>query len=289
MKNSMKLWANYKRFLNFRAREDTNPTTHRISSIKCFKCLGKGQKASQCRNRRVMIVKDDGIVESESSIREVSTSSKVECVSDDSHYEGDLLVVRILMNSQIGEEAKTQRENIFYSSWYTDFNISFMYFFQHVYKKKKLPNTLPTIMLCRVCEGTVMGTIPLNLHPNLKIRLFSLKMPIYKIEQQPNIYNVVHVKLRLIEIFDVKQLQMSYSTSLVGGESTLTTFVADRGIYTLFYLCLSFAFSIPSQFTNYCHDEGVVLPLEFPNRATLITCRVSIYDSSFGKKVNVGP
>ncbi|RDX79661.1 hypothetical protein CR513_39893, partial [Mucuna pruriens] len=35
--------------------------------------------------------------------------------SEDSHYEGDLLMVSILMSSQVMEEAETQRENIFHS------------------------------------------------------------------------------------------------------------------------------------------------------------------------------
>ncbi|KAL1316505.1 UPF0183 protein At3g51130 isoform X2 [Arachis ipaensis] len=154
-----------------------------------------------------------------------------------------------------------------------------------------------------------------------------------QIENQPNIYDVVHVKyydeeplkldivisfpdhgfhlrfdpwsqrLRLIEIYDVKRLQMRYSTSLIGGPSTLATFVAvyalfgptypgifdkERGIYTLFYPGLSFAFPIPSQYTDCCHDGGVELPLEFPDGTTPVTCRVSIYDSSSGKKVGVG-
>ncbi|XP_057449311.1 PHAF1 protein At3g51130 isoform X2 [Lotus japonicus] len=194
----------------------------------------------------------------------------------------------------------------------------------------------------RRCEGTAMGAIVLDLRPGLGIGPFSLGMPICEafaqIEQQPNIYDVVHVKyfdesehlqeplkldivisfpdhgfhlrfdpwsqrLRLIEIFDVKRLQMRYSTSLIGGPSTLATFVAvyalfgptypgifdkDRGIYTLFYPGLSFAFPIPSQFTDCCQDGGVELPLEFPDGTTPVTCRVSIYDSSSGKKVGVG-
>ncbi|KAG5061002.1 hypothetical protein JHK87_002031 [Glycine soja] len=220
----------------------------------------------------------------------------------------------------------------------------------------------------RRCEGTAMGAIVLDLRPGLGIGPFSLgnynypySIPFYsqillpiricvasrvsnsdgmpiceafaQIEQQPNLYDVVHVKyfdeeplkldivisfpdhgfhlrfdpwsqrLRLIEIFDVKRLQMRYSTSLIGGPSTLATFVAvyalfgptypgifdkDRGIYTLFYPGLSFAFPIPSQFTDCCHDGGVELPLEFPDGTTPVTCRVSIYDSSSGKKVGVG-
>ncbi|KAL7192987.1 hypothetical protein ACSBR2_024739 [Camellia fascicularis] len=189
----------------------------------------------------------------------------------------------------------------------------------------------------RRCEGTAMGAIVLDLRPGLGIGPFSLGMPIceafVQIEQQPNIYDVVHVKyldeeplkldivisfpdhgfhlcfdpwsqrLRLIEIFDVKRLQMRYATSLIGGPSTLATFVAvyalfgptfpgiydkDRGVYTLFYPGLSFAFPIPSQYTDCCHDGEAELPLEFPDGTTPVTCRVSVYDSSTDSKVGVG-
>uniref|UniRef100_A0A2N9IB14 Uncharacterized protein n=1 Tax=Fagus sylvatica TaxID=28930 RepID=A0A2N9IB14_FAGSY len=189
----------------------------------------------------------------------------------------------------------------------------------------------------RRCEGTAMGAIVLDLRPGLGIGPFSLGMPICEafaqIEQQPNIYDVVHVKyfeeeplkldlvisfpdhgfhlrfdpwsqrLRLVEIFDVKRLQMRYATSLIGGPSTLATFVAVyalfgptfpgiydkvRGVYNLFYPGLSFAFPIPSQYTDCCHDGEAELPLEFPDGTTPVTCRVSIYDSSTDKKVGVG-
>ncbi|RDX99733.1 hypothetical protein CR513_17177, partial [Mucuna pruriens] len=79
----------------------------KTSSIKCFKCLGKGHIASQCPNRRVMIVKKDGEVESKDSLGEATTSGEAETLSDDSHHEGDFLVVRQLMNNNIREEAKT--------------------------------------------------------------------------------------------------------------------------------------------------------------------------------------
>ncbi|XP_028096154.1 UPF0183 protein At3g51130-like isoform X1 [Camellia sinensis] len=109
-------------------------------------------------------------------------------------------------------------------------------------------------------------------------------------------------RLHLIEIFDIKRLQMHYATSLIGGPSTLATFVAVyatfgptypgiydkvRGVYTLFYPGLSFAFPIPSQYTNCCSDGEVALPLEFPDGTTPVTCRVSIYDSSAGR-VGIG-
>ncbi|XP_010679842.2 PHAF1 protein At3g51130 [Beta vulgaris subsp. vulgaris] len=189
----------------------------------------------------------------------------------------------------------------------------------------------------RRCEGTAMGAIALDLRPGLGIGPFTLGMPICEafaqIEQQPNIYDVVHVKyldeeplkldivisfpdhgfhlrfdpwsqrLRLIEIYNVKRLQMRYATSLIGGPSTLATFVAvyqlfgptypgifdkERSIYNLLYPGLSFAFPIPAQYTACCNDGQAELPLEFPDGTTPVTCRVCIYDSSMGKKVGVG-
>ncbi|CAF2019117.1 unnamed protein product [Brassica napus] len=188
----------------------------------------------------------------------------------------------------------------------------------------------------RRCEGTAMGATVFDLRPGVGIGPFSIGMPICdafaQIEQQPNIYDVVHVKyhdedplkldivisfpdhgfhlrfdpwsqrLRLVEIYDVKRLQMRYATSTIGG-STLATFVAvyalfgptfpgiydkQRGVYSLFYPGLSFQFPIPNQYTDCCHDGEAALPLEFPDGTTPVTCRVSIYDNSSDKKVGVG-
>ncbi|RDX58687.1 hypothetical protein CR513_61981, partial [Mucuna pruriens] len=106
------------------SRKELTPMPPRTSSIKCFKCLEKRYINSQCPNKSVMIVKDDGEIGSENSVRKVSTSSKSESLSDGSHYEGDLLVVRRLMNSNVRGEAKTQRENIFYSRWGSCVNVA---------------------------------------------------------------------------------------------------------------------------------------------------------------------
>ncbi|KAF9591669.1 hypothetical protein IFM89_005541, partial [Coptis chinensis] len=190
----------------------------------------------------------------------------------------------------------------------------------------------------RRCEGTAMGAIVLDLRPGLGIGPFTLGMPICEafaqIEQQPNIYDVVHVKyldeeplkldivisfpdhgfhlrfdpwsqrLRLIEVFDVKRLQMRYGTSIIGfgtacfgnfrscvctfGPTFPGIYDKDRGVYTLFYPGLSFAFPIPGQYMDCCNDGEAELPLEFPDGTTPVTCRVSIYDSSADSKVGVG-
>ncbi|XP_039135388.1 UPF0183 protein At3g51130 isoform X1 [Dioscorea cayenensis subsp. rotundata] len=189
----------------------------------------------------------------------------------------------------------------------------------------------------RRCEGTALGAITLDLRPGLGIGPFTIGMPICEafaqIEHQPSIYDVVHVKyldeeplkldiviafpdhgfhlrfdpwsqrLRVIEVYDVKRLQMRYATSLIGGPSALATFLAvcnlfgptypgihdkETGVYTLFYPGLSFAFPIPTQYADCCHDVSAGLPLEFPDGTTPVTCRVSVYDSSPDNKVGVG-
>ncbi|RDX98372.1 hypothetical protein CR513_18713, partial [Mucuna pruriens] len=72
------------------------PMAPRTSNIKCFKCLSKGHIASRCPNRRVMIMKDDKEIESDNLLGEVGFSNEVESLSDSSHYEGNLLVMRKL-------------------------------------------------------------------------------------------------------------------------------------------------------------------------------------------------
>ncbi|RDX89063.1 hypothetical protein CR513_29263, partial [Mucuna pruriens] len=52
---------------------------------------------------------------SESSGEETSSTSESESSSEDSHYKGDLFMVRRLMSSQVVKEAENQRKNIFHS------------------------------------------------------------------------------------------------------------------------------------------------------------------------------
>ena len=43
----------------------SNSSTIRYRDIKCFKCQGRDHIASQCPNKRVMVLRDDGEIESE--------------------------------------------------------------------------------------------------------------------------------------------------------------------------------------------------------------------------------
>ncbi|RDY00749.1 hypothetical protein CR513_16027, partial [Mucuna pruriens] len=58
------------------------------SSIKYFKCLGKEHIASQCHNRRNVVLRENGEVESESSQEDTSCTSGEESFNEGSHYEG---------------------------------------------------------------------------------------------------------------------------------------------------------------------------------------------------------
>ncbi|KAG2712430.1 hypothetical protein I3760_04G125400 [Carya illinoinensis] len=91
----------------------------RNRDIKCFKCLGSGHIASQCPNKRVMIMRDNGEVmtASEDDRDEIP---ELEDASDDDGVEypvtSESLVARCALNTQIKmDEAEQQRENIFHT------------------------------------------------------------------------------------------------------------------------------------------------------------------------------
>ncbi|RDX92936.1 hypothetical protein CR513_24871, partial [Mucuna pruriens] len=86
------------------------------SIIKCFKCLGKGHIASQCPNKRSMILKEDEIVDYKSFQDESSSISETSSfISNFSPDDNDLLMVRCLMSACVGKDDDSQRENIFHS------------------------------------------------------------------------------------------------------------------------------------------------------------------------------
>ena len=87
---------------------------NRARDIKCFKCLGVGHIASQCPNKRVMILRENGEVESDSEGEIEDDMPPLEDVSDGEYPEvGQALVVRRALNIQVKEEVDEQRENIF--------------------------------------------------------------------------------------------------------------------------------------------------------------------------------
>uniref|UniRef100_A0A2N9FRJ5 CCHC-type domain-containing protein n=1 Tax=Fagus sylvatica TaxID=28930 RepID=A0A2N9FRJ5_FAGSY len=96
---------------------ESQPSRNR--DIKCFKCLGSGHIASQCPNRRVMIMRDNGEVMTESEDDSDGMPELVDASDDDGvvyPVTGESLVARHALNTHIKvDDAEQQRENIFHT------------------------------------------------------------------------------------------------------------------------------------------------------------------------------
>nr|KYP54990.1 Retrotransposon-derived protein PEG10 [Cajanus cajan] len=86
------------------------------SEIKCFKCLGRGHIASQCPTKKTMVLKAQDHYSSLDEATSSSSSSEEEAIDSEEEIlpcEGDLLLVRRLLNNQSSEIDQSQRENLF--------------------------------------------------------------------------------------------------------------------------------------------------------------------------------
>nr|KYP43544.1 Transposon Ty3-I Gag-Pol polyprotein [Cajanus cajan] len=98
----------------------TSHTSSRTSDIKCFKCLRRGHIASQCPTKKVMIMRGHDIYSSQDEATNSSSNSEEEAneqeegVESTFPYEGELLMIRRLLNSQ-PSGTLSQRENIFHT------------------------------------------------------------------------------------------------------------------------------------------------------------------------------
>uniref|UniRef100_A0A2N9IFA2 Uncharacterized protein n=1 Tax=Fagus sylvatica TaxID=28930 RepID=A0A2N9IFA2_FAGSY len=96
---------------------ESQPSRNR--DIKYFKCLGSGHIASQCPNRRVMIMRDNGEVMTESEDDSDGMPELVDASDDDEvvyPVTGESLVARRAFNTHFKvDDAEQQRENIFHT------------------------------------------------------------------------------------------------------------------------------------------------------------------------------
>ncbi|XP_042992210.1 uncharacterized protein LOC122318677, partial [Carya illinoinensis] len=99
-----------------KAKVESQPSRNR--DIKCFKCLGSGHIASQCPNRRVMIMRDNGEVMTESEDDRDGVPELVDASDDEGviYAVSESLVARRALNTHIKvDDAEQQRENIFHT------------------------------------------------------------------------------------------------------------------------------------------------------------------------------
>ncbi|KAK5775363.1 hypothetical protein PVK06_043247 [Gossypium arboreum] len=96
-----------------KGKEVANP--NHMRDIKCFKCLERGHIASQCSNRRTMVMSASGEIESEDE-KEKESDTPVSDEEGDLEYavEGEILVIKRSLSLQ-SMENEQQRENIFYT------------------------------------------------------------------------------------------------------------------------------------------------------------------------------
>ena len=89
-------------------------TTQNLN-IKCFKCQGRGRITSQCPNKRVMVMQDNGEIETDNELNCDSMPS-LEDVNDEEYVvQGELLVARRALSVQAKKDDEVQRENIFHT------------------------------------------------------------------------------------------------------------------------------------------------------------------------------
>ncbi|XP_040966211.1 uncharacterized protein [Gossypium hirsutum] len=96
------------------SKNKNEAVSNRSRDIKCFKCQGRGHIASQCPNRRVMVVRSNGEIESEDEQEEEPEIPMEEGEELELPVEGELLVVKRSLNIQVAEEEQ-QRDNIFHT------------------------------------------------------------------------------------------------------------------------------------------------------------------------------
>nr|KYP35416.1 hypothetical protein KK1_043551 [Cajanus cajan] len=102
-------------------KKNTSHTSTKSSNIKCFKCLGRGHIASQCPNKKCMILRGQDIYSSQDEATTSPSSSEGEEEASEEEscevtypYNRELLMMRRVLNNQ-PSDTQSQRENIFHT------------------------------------------------------------------------------------------------------------------------------------------------------------------------------
>jgi hypothetical protein len=139
---------------------ESQPSRNR--DIKCFKCLGSGHIASQCPNRRVMIMRDNGEVMTESEDESDGMPELVDASDDDGvvyAVTGESLVARRALNTHIKvDDAEQKRENIFHTRCHVNNKVCSM-----IIDGGSCTNVASTILVEKLNLPTLKHSRPYNL------------------------------------------------------------------------------------------------------------------------------
>ena len=83
--------------------------------IMCFKCQGRGHIASQCSNKRVMVMRDNAEIETDNESDCDSMPSLEDADDEEYAVQGELMVARRALSVQAKEDDEMQRDNIFHT------------------------------------------------------------------------------------------------------------------------------------------------------------------------------
>ena len=89
--------------------------TTRNRDIMCFKYQGRGHIATQCPNKRVMVMRDNGEIETDNESDYDSMPSLEDADDEEYAVQGELMVARRALSVQAKEDDEMQRDNIFHT------------------------------------------------------------------------------------------------------------------------------------------------------------------------------
>jgi len=134
----------------------TDKSSSRARDVKCFKCRGLGHITSGCPNKRVMIVKGNGDIESKSSNDDMPP---LEDVSDEEPARGKLIaVVKKDLGERVNEETGAQRGNTFRTRCLEDDQACSM-----MIDSGSSTNTVSTLLVEKLHQPTVKHPRPYKL------------------------------------------------------------------------------------------------------------------------------
>jgi DNA-directed RNA polymerase subunit M/transcription elongation factor TFIIS len=101
------------------AKDKSETQPKRTRDVKCFKCQGHEHYASECPNKRIMMIRDNGDMESESNRSDCEVMPPLEDSDGDELLVEESLVISRTLHVQVKEdETNQQRENIFHTRCY---------------------------------------------------------------------------------------------------------------------------------------------------------------------------